>query len=591
MRRLAFGPLVVVATAAWAGSPQPDGADAIYFGGPVITMSDAAPTAEAVGIRNGRIVAVGALDAVLKLRAAGTRVVDLRGKTLLPGFIDAHGHVSMVGFQAVSANLLPPPDGSNARVADLQKTLREFLETSSIPRTFGVLFGFGYDDSQLAEQRHPTRDDLDAVSSTLPIVIVHQSGHLGVLNTKALALARIAGQTPDPQGGVIRRRTDSPEPTGVLEERAFFAALANVFPTLTEAQAVAMLEEGQSLYLKFGYTTVQDGRATPAQVNTAIAAAGKGKLKVDVVAYPDALQIGTNDFMSGPYAGATYTDHFRIGGVKLTLDGSPQGKTAWLTQPYFQPPEGQRADYAGYGVLSDEKVIEVYALARRNGWQILTHANGDAAIDQLLRTMRVAAQQVPGIQRRPVLIHGQTLRKDQIDGLEELDIVASLFPMHTFYWGDWHRESVLGAERAENISPTGWLLERGMMFTSHHDAPVALPSSVRVLAATVNRTTRTGHVLGPEHRVEPIVALMAMTRWAAYQHFEEATKGSIEIGKLADLVILSDNPLTVQRAKLADLYVVETIKEGNSVFRTDEQGRSRREAQPSVADAFDPVTH
>ena len=572
MRKFALVSVGIVAflIARGAGQSPEDAADAIYFGGDIVTMHDAQPIAEAVAAKDGSILAVGARADVMKRQGGGTRVVDLRGRTLLPGFIDGHGHVSMVGFQAVSANLLPPPDGPNASVAELQKTLRAFMGTSAIPEQFGVVFGFGYDDSQLKEQRHPTRDDLDAVSNDLPVLIVHQSGHLGALNSKALELAGIVAQTPNRAGGVIRRRAGSQEPSGVLEETAFFGALIKVFPKLTEAQAVAMLEEGQNLYMQFGYTTVQDGRATLASVHTAIAAARAGKLKVDIVSYPDVLQMGLNTFMTGPYYKPTYTDHFRIGGVKLTLDGSPQGKTAWLTQPYFKPPEGQQDGYAGYGVVPDEQVVEVYTTAFKNHWQILTHANGDAAIDQLIKSMRIAGQKVPGQDRRSVLIHGQTLRADQVDALKEFGVFPSLFPMHTFYWGDWHRESVLGPERAENISPTGWLVQRGMLFTSHHDAPVALPSAIRVLSATVNRTTRTGYVLGPQHRVEPLVALKAMTLWAAYQHFEEKTKGSIEVGKLADFVILSDNPLTIEPAQLADLTVVETIKEGQTVYRAQQ---------------------
>ncbi len=554
--------------AAGCSGPSPENAaDTLYLGGSIVTMNDAQPTADAVATKDGKILAVGAKADVMKLEGAKTEVVDLRGRTLLPGFIDGHGHVSLVGFQAISANVLPPPDGPTASVADLQKTLREFMGTAPTPKTFGVVFGFGYDDAQLEEQRHPTRDELDAVSKDLPVVVVHQSGHLGALNSKALELAGITGLSKDPEGGVIRRREGSEEPNGVLEEIAFFAALQKLLPKFTAAQAIAMLEEGQKLYMQFGYTTVQDGRASPSDVNVAIAAAEAGKLAVDVVSYPDVLQLSKSTFMTGPYHTPTYTHRFRIGGVKLTLDGSPQGKTAWLTQPYLEPPEGRKEGYAGYGVVPDETVVEAYTTAFTNHWQILTHANGDAAIDQMIKNMRVAAQKVPGQDRRPVLIHGQTLRKDQVDALAELGIFPSLFPMHTFYWGDWHRESVLGPERAENISPTGWLVSRGMRFTSHHDAPVALPSSVRVLSATVNRTTRSGYVLGPQHRVEPIVALKAMTLWAAYQHFEERTKGSIDVGKLADFAILSDNPLTVERAKLSDLSVVETIKEGRTIFR------------------------
>ncbi len=553
------------------GSPETI-VEAIYFGGDIVTMNDAQPIAQAVAVANGKILAVGTRDEVLRFKGRNTRLIDLRGRTLLPGFIDAHSHVSTVGLQAMSANLLPPPDGPNSSIADLQNTLREFMRTSPMPKKFGVVIGFGYDDSQLKEQRSPTREELDAVSREQPIVAIHQSGHLGAVNSKALALAGISAATQDPEGGVIRRKPGSSEPNGVLEELAFFSVLARLLPMSSEEQAIAMLEAGQALYLRYGYTTIQDGRASPGQVRTAVAAAEKGLLKADIVSYPDIIDAGSPALLTAPWYHDTsqsprYREHFRIGGVKLTLDGSPQGKTAWLSKPYFKPPAGQGADYAGYGVVEDRVVLDTFIKALRNRWQILVHANGDRAIDQLIDNMAKAQAAVPDVDVRPVLIHGQTLREDQVGRLKALRIFPSLFPMHTFYWGDWYRESVLGPERAENISPTGWLMQRGMMFTSHHDAPVVFPDSIRVLSATVNRTTRTGYVLGPQHRVEPIVALKALTIWAAYQYFEEQTKGSIEVGKLADLVILSDNPLTIAHAKLNDLKVLETIKEGKTIFK------------------------
>lgn len=559
--------LVVLASGCASRSAPGPSADSIYLGGVVLTMNDAQPSAEAVAVRGGRIAAVGSRADMLRMKGAGTRVVDLQGGTLLPGFVDPHSHIGGVGLQAISANLLPPPDGNNATIAQLQSTLRSYLQGSPEPQTLGMVFGFGYDDSQLREQRHPTRDDLDAVSTTLPVVVIHQSGHFAALNSVALERAGIAADTANPPGGVIRRRAGSQEPDGVLEENAFFLALSRTMPKLTQAQAIGWLEKAQDLYLQHGYTTVQDGRADPGAVATAIAAAQAGVFKIDVVSYPDILQLGKSALMQGPFYSRNYTQRFRIGGVKLTLDGSPQGKTAWLTQPYFKPPEGKPADYAGYGVVPTDKANDLVTQAFNHGWQLLVHANGDAAIDQFIQAVRVAGERVPGTDRRPVLIHGQTLRQDQVAELDALGIMPSLFPMHTFYWGDWHRDSVLGPQRAENISPTGWVLARGMRFTSHHDAPVALPSSIRVLDATVNRTTRSGRVLGAAHRVEPSTALKALTLWPAYQHFEEGSKGSIETGKLADFVVLSDNPVTMPRNRLSALKVLQTIKEDKSVYR------------------------
>ena len=550
------------------GAAQPATlADVIYFGGPILTMNDAQRQVEALAVKGAQIAAVGDLASVKALQGQGTRLVDLQGRTLIPGFVDPHSHIGGVGLQAISANLLPPPDGPNASIAQLQKTLRQYIQTSPEVKQLGMVFGFGYDDSQLKERRHPTRGDLDAVSRSLPIVVIHQSGHFAAMNSVALEKAGINAGTPNPEGGVIRRQRGSQQPDGVLEENAFFHSLGKIMPKLSLEQAIGWLEKAQELYLEFGYTTVQDGRADPGAVATTIAAAKAGRLKVDVVSYPDILQMGEGAFMKGPYYSRSYTGHFRIGGVKLTLDGSPQGKTAWLTQPYKVPPKGQKPGYRGYGVLPDAKANEQVAKAVSNGWQILMHANGDAAIDQMIAAVRASGTVEQARAVRPVLIHGQTLRRDQIPQLKELGIFPSLFPMHTFYWGDWHRDSVLGNPRAQNISPTGWVLEQGMRFTSHHDAPVALPSSIRVLDATVNRVTRSGKVLGAEHRVSPWVALQAQTLWSAYQHFEDDRKGSLEAGKLADLVILSDNPLTMERSKLSTLKVMETIKEGRSVWQ------------------------
>ena len=557
----------LVAGCASPGAPRA-AADSIYLGGPILTMNDAQPNAEAVAVQGGRITAVGSRSDVLKLQGPATRMVDLKGKTLLPGFVDPHSHMSIVGLQAVSANMLPSPDGNNDSVAQLQENLRRHMQTSPEVRELGIVLGFGYDDSQLKEQRHPTREELDAVSSTVPVMIIHQSSHFGVLNSVALKQAGISAATSDPQGGVIGRKAGSQEPNGLLEENAFFGAAMRLMPKLTEAQASGWLTKAQDLYLKYGYTTVQDGRSSPENVAQTIRASKTGVFKIDVVSYPDILELGDGSMMKGPYYSRDYTQHFRIGGVKMTLDGSPQGKTAWLSQPYYKAPAGKPADYAGYGVLTSDKANELMTQAFSNGWQVIAHANGDAAIDQLIGAVRVAQQRVPTAKdQRPVLIHGQTVRKDQVEQLDALGIFPSLYPMHTFYWGDWHRDSVLGPERAENISPIGWVLARGMRFTSHHDAPVAFPSSIRVLDATVNRTTRTGRVLGAEHRVDPATALKSLTLWAAYQHFEEDRKGSIEKGKLADFVVLSDNPVTMPRQQLSTLEVLETIKEDKSVYQ------------------------
>jgi predicted amidohydrolase YtcJ len=248
------------------------------------------------------------------------------------------------------------------------------------------------------------------------------------------------------------------------------------------------------------------------------------------------------------------------------LDGSPQGKTAWLTKPYHVPPEGQAVDYRGYEAVPDDEAVALVNKAFSNGWQILAHCNGDAAADQFIRAIRAATKKYGKADRRPVMIHSQTVRDDQLDEMKELGIIPSFFGMHTYYWGDWHRDSVLGQERAARISPAASALKRGMIFTQHHDAPVALPSSIMILASQVNRTTRSGKVLGREQRVSVMDALKSITINAAYQYFEEKTKGSLEPGKLADFVILDKNPLKIKPMAIKDIKVVETIKEGKPIY-------------------------
>jgi predicted amidohydrolase YtcJ len=555
-----------VSSAAFAAEP----ADTIYHNGTIITVDDARASAEAVAVRDGRILVVGSEAEVLDTAAENTRRVDLAGRTMLPGFVDSHGHAYMIGLQASTANLLPPPDGVGSDIPALQKLLTDWTDQNqgAVERV-GWIAGFGYDDSQLAEQRHPTRQELDAVSTEYPVLIIHQSGHLGVANTKALELAGVTAATKDPEGGAFRREAGSNQPNGVLEEYAFFYLISKLAARFDDTINEALVVEGTKLAASYGYTTVQEGRAMQTSVDAMRRVADKGGLMVDLVTYPDILEV--DDIRPS----MQYTNRFRIGGAKLTIDGSPQGKTAFLSEPYFVVPEGQPADYRGYAAITEETVDEAVEKAFANGWQLLCHANGDAAIDQFINAVRAARQKYPAVSNRPVLVHGQTLRKDQVAELDELGIFPSLFPMHTFYWGDWHRESVLGPERAENISPTGWVLERGMMFGSHHDAPVALPDSMRILSSTVTRRSRTGDILGPIHRVPVETALKALTIWPAWQHFEESHKGSITPGKLADFVILSDNPLTVAEDQLDDLVVLETIKEDETIYERPEQAASR----------------
>ncbi len=564
-----LAPLLLIAAQTSPATPAeaPLAADRIYTGGAILTMLEEQPRAEALALAEGRLLAVGTHDEVLRHRSPATEMVDLGGRALLPGFYDAHGHVVAVGMQATSANLLAPPDGEVRDIASLQDELRRWAAASgeTVAAT-GLILGFGYDDGQLAEERHPTRDDLDAVSTDLPVYAIHQSGHLGAANSVALALCGLDADSEDPPGGVIRRRAGSREPDGVLEETAHFAALQRLLGGTDARHSITTLRAGINLLARFGYTTAEEGRASPEMIDLLRAAAAEEPFPIDVVAYPDVLI--DREFIARE-VNREYRNGFRVAGAKLTIDGSPQGFTAWRDRPYHRPPAHFRAGHAGYPAASADEVFDAVAWAFEHDIQVITHANGEAAIDQLLAAIEEATRRSGGGDRRSVLIHGQFLRRDQVGPLQRLGIVPSLFPMHTFYWGDWHRERTVGPERADDISPTGWLVERGMRFSTHHDAPVALPDSMRVLDATVTRRTRSGDILGPTHRIDVLTALRAMTIWPAWHHFEEDNKGTLEAGKLADLVILSADPTAVDPETLDSLRVLETIKAGRTVYRAD----------------------
>lgn len=543
-----------------------DASTAVFTGGPILTIDDAMPTAEAVAVRNGVIVAVGSLDAARAAAGRGARTVNLDGRTLLPGFFDPHGHVAMVGLQARYANLLPAPDGQGDDIPALQRITRDWMNAhEALVRDTQLVIGFGYDDSQLKEHRHPTGEELDAISDTVPILFLHQSGHLGAANGAALAAAGVTASTPDPDGGAFRRKDGSQQPNGVMEETALFAVMGALFARLDLQANLEMIREGARFYSSFGYTTAQDGRSSTDTCRMMAMLAERGELPIDILSFPDILT--STDVMATPLYRRNYVGKYRIGGVKLTLDGSPQGKTAWLSQPYYVPPEGKPASYRGYPAVTEQQALDAVELAFRNDWQIEVHANGDAAIDLLIGAVREATVKHGAKDRRPVLIHGQTTRMDQLDDLKTLGVVPSLFPMHTFYWGDYHRDSVLGPRRAEIISPCHSVLRRGMRFTTHHDAPVANPDSMRVLSATVTRRTRSGDILGADECVPVDIALNAMTLWAAWQHYEDDRKGSLAVGKLADLALLDANPLTIDPDRLAGIKVQAAYKEGEEVWR------------------------
>lgn len=540
----------------------------LVYGGPILTMQGMQPSyVDAMLIQDGQIRYTGALSEAEKLAPQAKRL-NLNHKTVIPGIIDAHSHLNSVGMQQTVANLYPPPDGKVVSIATLVQEMKAWAKQNPqfIKATSGWMIGNGYDDAQLQEKVHPTASDLDQISTTQPVLILHQSGHLASANHKALELLGINEKSSNPSGGVIRRVVGTNIPNGVLEESVVIEAMMQAFKTVPPEIMQQMALTAVQTYMANGYTTVQEGRVDRGTSELWRSLANQNKLAIDVVSYPDISS--EQAYMLEKGVSKNYVNHFRIGGVKISLDGSPQGKTAWLTEPYVVPPEGKDKNYRGYPAFPEQKTVQqMIDLAFEKQWPILAHANGDAAIDQYLNVIANAQKKYDASKRRDVIIHAQTMREDQLDRAKQLHLIPSFFSLHTYYWGDWHVAQTLGEKRAEHISPTGSALRKGMIFTEHHDAPVIPPKSMMVLDATVNRTTRTGKVLGQAQKVSPYIGLKTMTDWAAYQYFEEDIKGTLSTGKYGDFVILSANPITIEPSKIKDIKVLATYKQGQLVYQ------------------------
>lgn len=586
--------------AAATATAQP--AQTLYVGGDILTMKGPRPVyAQALAVRDGRIAAVGPTAAVMRLRGKDTEVVDLAGRTLLPGFIDAHGHIPDYVITWGLPDLAPPPVGVVRSIGDLQQRFREYL-AGAAPAPGEAVVGSGYDDSLLVEARHPTRVDLDAVSREVPLIARHASGHLLVANSAAIARAGLTRDTPDPEGGVIRRGADG-EPDGVMEEQAmlpFLAMLARPSPTEWTRRFV----EVQRMVLGYGLTTVGDHLATPDSVTALRRADAQGQLRVDVVSYPaylvfDAVLDGRRsadgvewfapgstlsnlgssrpvdrlppapvlaDPATGRLRAGLYVGRHKIQGIKIAIDGSPQGKTAFLSAPYRRPPSGQPPTYRAYPTMTQQRLDQWLDAAYRHRVQVAVHVNGDAAVQMLIDAVGRARARHGPRDLRPIAVHAQTATHAQVGRMRQLGIVPSFFTAHTYFWGDWHVDETLGPARAAGISPVRHAVALGMRYTNHTDSPVVPPDMMHLVWTAVNRESRSGRVIGPSERVSAYQALKAITDHAAWQYFEERSKGTLEPGKLADLVILEANPLKVPPRAIRDLKVVQTIKEGRVVW-------------------------
>ena len=539
-------------------------ADAIYTGD-IITIDDTNPSAQALAVTGGRIAAVGARDEVVAAhRGPATRIIDLDGATLLPGFLDPHSHYINSLTVANQVNVFAPPAGPGADVGAIVHALKSFRDSQHIPPG-EMIVAYGYDDTLMPGGRTLHKEDLDADFPDTPVLVGHVSMHGAVLNSAAMRMFDITAATETPPGGVIVRKEGSTEPDGLVMETAFLPIFA-AMPKPTPSQEIAWSQAGQMLYAAAGITTAHEGATHAADVELIYRAAEGGANLIDVVAYPFILELDEVLAHHPPQEFGSYRNRVKLGGVKVTLDGSPQGRTAYFTTPYLvDGPDGQH-NWCGELGFSQDIVNGWFKQVYDLGLPLDIHANGDAAIDVALAAHEFAAADDLGRDRLTVMVHSQFVRPDQLQRYVEYQIIPSFFTQHTFYFGDAHVQ-LRGKAQADFLSPMRAAIDLGMRPTNHTDFVVTPLDQMFVVWTAVNRVSRSGAVIGADQRVSPMEALKAITINAARQYREDDQKGSLETGKLADLVVLDGNPLTVDPMTIKDIQVVETIKDGETVYR------------------------
>lgn len=540
-------------------------ADVIYFGGDIVTMEGDSPEyVEAIAVKDGKIMFVGAKQEAMKLQhKETTKLVDLEGKTMFPGFMDAHSHYINSLLVANQCKLYAPPSGPGKDVPSIIAELKRYATERKIPNG-ELIMGYGYDDMVMPNGRLLNRDDLDEAFPDNPVRIDHVSMHGGVLNSLALKKYGLSAETVTPPGGVIVRKPGTQEPYGLIMETAFLPIFEQNEP-MTAQQEIDFTIAGQMLYAEAGITTAHEGATHLPQFETMKRTSDAGANIIDVVAYPFITDVDKILAVFPLNEWTKYNNKFKVGGVKITLDGSPQGRTAYFTTPYLTGGPGGETNWTGEPTFPAELANKGFKKVYDMNVPLLAHCNGDAAIDLFIKGYEFARN---GDYSKPwnvTTIHTQFLRKDHIPKFVEYKIRPSFYTLHTYYFAEAHISN-RGMEQASYISPMRDAIDVGLHPTNHTDFVVAPLDQMMMLWSAVNRISRAGAEVGPDQRITVYEGLKAMTEWVAEQYNEETIKGTLKPGKLADLVILDKNPLKVDKMTIMDIKVIETIKEGQTIF-------------------------
>ncbi|KTE17025.1 amidohydrolase [Sphingopyxis sp. H115] len=549
---------LLVATASPAAAQE----TTLYHGGPIVTMDGDTPqVVEAVVTTGDRIAFAGAEKQARRTAGKDAAIRDLRGATMLPGFIDAHSHfavaLQMAGGLDLWDKALPPVTD----IAGLQAVVRDHIARRAIPKG-GWVVVWQYNEEALADKRHITRAELDAVSPDHKIVLLHISLHGLVANSPALAAAGLSDASQPEPGGLMLRDAAG-RLNGVLLEKAMYRLLP-ALPQPTAEQKLAMLDAAQARYFAEGYTHAQDGATQPADLAFFTGAAARERLKIDLALLP--IFTGLDALLADPALQfGTYEGHVKRQGIKFILDGSPQARTAFFTRDYARGGPDGAHPWHGQPIVTQQEFETLARKVSDRGWQLFVHANGDAAIDMAIKGFD-ALGITAADDRRPVVIHSQFQRRDQLSAYRRIGVGPAYFSNHSWYWADVHRTN-FPDEVVDFISPFASARAAGLIASNHSDYSVTPLDTRFMLWTSMARVSPTGVVSGESERLDAYAALQALTTGPAWQAREEDRKGRIKPGLLADFVILDKNPLTTPVDAIKDIKVVETIKEGRSVWR------------------------
>jgi predicted amidohydrolase YtcJ len=518
-----------------------------------------------VAVKGGKIVGVGSNSEIKQYCNPKTESIDLKGKILLPGFVESHNHTS-----AYSHTILQLDCSSNANKSIDDILAKVKAKAESIPKGTWIE-GYGYNHTLLAEKRHINRWDLDKVATEHPVHLWHISGHFTAVNSLALKMAGITKDTPDPEGGTIFREENG-EPNGVVAEPAAQLPLLKLIPPKTVDELAEGLGRVNDEYVKAGVTSTHDanlgvfGGLSELQVLERARERGLFHPRMYALLWYTMLEdllkqgVAINDIGICTGCGDEW---LKAGGVKIWADGSLPGKTCAVFEPFLDDPKD-----TGHLNHTQEELNELVLKYHKAGFQLAIHGNGDRAIDVILNAYEAALAAYPRSNHRHRIEHASMATEDQLKRMARSGVVATFMTPNIPGVGDRLRDTILGPERASRIFPTKSALNHGIIFGLHGDCPVYPISPIMCLHTAVNRETSSGKILGEDQRIVVEEALKALTIDGAYIAFEEHTKGSIEIGKLADFVALSTDPFKVKPAELKDLQVELTIIDGKIVYKS-----------------------